>query len=130
MTALAESIAGKLAESPQMSSEVLREALEREGHGSQIAAIVDKLRRSGLATLAENDALRAAAAWEDAAHLRLRSGTLSIERQAVAAAFVHEVGEANLNRLRDIQEQDQRSLRPGDRDESEAPLIVHPLRGR
>jgi hypothetical protein len=35
-----------------------------------------------------------------------------------------------LSRLRDIQEQDQRSLRPDQRDETEETVIVHPFKGR
>jgi hypothetical protein len=35
-----------------------------------------------------------------------------------------------LSRLRDIQEQDQRSLRPDQRDETEGARIVHPFKRR
>ena len=66
----------------------------------------------GFGGLAEANAERAAAIWDDAAHLRLRAGALSIERQAAATALGRETSEVHLSRLRDIQEQDQRSLRP------------------
>ena len=39
-------------------------------------------------------------------------GALSIERQAAATALGRETSDVHLSRLRDIQEQDQRSLRP------------------
>lgn len=68
--------------------------------------------------------------WDDAAHLRLRTGTLSIERQAAANALGREASEIHLVRLRDIQEQDQRSLRPDDRDAAEETVIVHPFKRR
>jgi hypothetical protein len=125
---LASAVAGSLAESPQLGAAELRERLEREGHAERIAAVLETLRRSGLGTLAGGNAEDAAAAWDDAAHLRLRTGTLSIERQAAAAALLREAGEVNLSRLRDIQEQDQRSLRPDQREDLEATAIVHPFR--
>jgi hypothetical protein len=62
--------------------------------------------------------------------LRLRAGTLSIERQAAARALGSETSELNLGRLRDIQEQDQRNLRPAERDETEVAMIVHPFKRR
>jgi hypothetical protein len=62
--------------------------------------------------------------------LRLRAGALSIERQAAASAFVHESNDVNLSRLRDIQEQDQRNLRPDQGDETEGSVIVHPFKRR
>jgi len=67
---------------------------------------------------------------DEAAHLRLRTGALSIERQAAASAFARESNEVNLSRLRDIQEQDQRTLRPDQRDETEGAVIVHPFKRR
>ena len=71
-----------------------------------------------------------AAIWDDAAHLRLRTSALSIERQAAASAFARESNDVNLSRLRDIQEQDQRTLRPDQRDETEGAMIVHPFKRR
>jgi len=62
--------------------------------------------------------------------LRLRTGALSIERQAAAAAFGRDANDVHLSRLRDIQEQDQRNLRPDQRDETEGTVIVHPFKGR
>ena len=43
---------------------------------------------------------------------------------------LRESNEVNLSRLRDIQEQDQRSLRPDQRDETEEAVIVHPFKRR
>jgi hypothetical protein len=68
--------------------------------------------------------------WDDAAHLRLRAGTLSIERQAAALALGREASDVHLSRLRDIQEQDQRSLRADDSDAAGDSVIVHPFRRR
>jgi hypothetical protein len=73
---------------------------------------------------------RVATIWDDAAHLRLRAGTLSIERQAAALALGRDTSEFHLSRLRDIQEQDQRNLRPDHRDETEDVGIVHPFKRR
>ncbi len=129
-SALAAAICARLAESPEMSSLELRAALERDGHGRSAAAMLAKLRNSGLGSLSEGGAGRVAAAWDEAAHLRLRGGTLSIERQAVASALGREASEVHLSRLRDIQEQDQRGLRPDLGDETEAAMIVHPFKQR
>ena len=68
--------------------------------------------------------------WDDAAHLRMRAGALSIERKAAAQALGRDTSELDLVRLRDIQEQDQRSLRPDDLDSAEHALIVHPFKRR
>ena len=95
-----------------------------------MAAILERLRKAGLGGLAAAETERAAAVFDDAAHLRLRTGALSIERQAAASAFARESNEVNLSRLRDIQEQDQRNLRPDQRDETEETVIVHPFKRR
>jgi DNA primase len=126
---LAASLAANLAESPGISTAELQENLEGEAHGAALAAILDKLRRSGLASLAGASPEHAAAVWDDAHHLRLRAGTLSIERQAAAEALGHEASDIHLSRLRDIQEQDQRRLRPDQEEEAEA-VIVHPFKQR
>ena len=84
----------------------------------------------GLGGLAEGDAEHAASVWDDAAHLRLRAGALSIERQAAAQALGRETSDVHLVRLRDIQEQVSRNLRPDDRDEVEDAGIVHPFKRR
>ncbi len=84
----------------------------------------------GLARSTDADAERAAAIWDDAHHLRLRAGALSIERQAAAAALGHDTSDVHLIRLRDIQEQVSRSLRPEQRDETEEAVIVHPFKRR
>ncbi len=84
----------------------------------------------GLGSLASAGAEHAAAVFDDAAHLRLRAGALSIERQAAATALGREASDVHLGRLRDIQEQDQRSLRPDRHDETEGAVIVHPFKRR
>ncbi len=127
---LAEGLAAQLAESPGISAADLRAALERSGHAIEISAILEKLRGAGLGGLATAGAEHAASVWDDAAHLRLRAGALSIERQAAAVALGREAGDVHLSRLRDIQEQDQRSLHPDRTDETEAALIVHPFKRR
>jgi DNA primase len=129
LAALAAALAAKLADSPGIAVADLRAALERDGHGEALAGVLEKLRSIGLGSLADADEERAAAVWDEAAHLRLRAGALSIERQAAAAAFAQEANEINLSRLRDIQEQDQRSLRPDRHEEAEA-AIVHPFKRR
>jgi DNA primase len=130
LSAVAAALTSKLAESPGISTGELREDLIRAGHGEAVAAILEKLIQSGLGGLAKTDPDRAAAIWDDAAHLRLRTGALSIERQAAASAFARESNDVNLSRLRDIQEQDQRTLRPDQRDETEGAMIVHPFKRR
>jgi hypothetical protein len=120
-----------LAEEPGLSPAELIARLEADGHGRALAAIFDKLAEAGLrAFSAEGDRSGAAAIWDDAAHLRLRAGTLSNERQAAALALGREASEMHLTRLRDIQEQDVRSLRGGHREAAIDVEIVHPLKGR
>jgi DNA primase len=128
--ALAAELAAILAENPGIAPLELRQALEEKGHSDTIVAVMEKLGRSGLGSLEKAESHRAAAIWDDAAHLRLRAGTLSIERQAAATALGRETGEVELSRLRDIQEQDQRNLRPIDRDATEETVIVHPFKRR
>jgi DNA primase len=128
--ALAGALSVRLAEAPQVDAAGLMAALQRDGHGEAAAAVLRKLERNGLGTLAQCDAERAASVWDDAAHLRLRSGTLSNERQAAALALGRETSDFHLSRLRDIQEQDQRNLRPANRDEAEDAVIVHPFKRR
>jgi DNA primase len=130
ISALAAAMAAVLAEKPGIGGTELNKELAAGGHAQAIAAILEKLRRSGLAALDQAESERAAAIWDDAAHLRLRAGTLSIERQAAATALGRETGEVELHRLRDIQEQDQRSLRPIERDAAEEAVIVHPFKRR
>ncbi len=128
--ALAASLAAILAESPAISTVELQEALAKQGHGDRVSAILERLRKAGLGGLAAAEKERAAAVFDDAAHLRLRTGALSIERQAAAAAFGRDASDVHLSRLRDIQEQDQRHLRPDKRDETEGVVIVHPFKQR
>ena len=128
--ALAGALASILAEEPELDATLLQGRLEQAGHGPAITAILDKLRGSGLGSLAGIGAERAATIWDDAAHLRLRSGTLSIERQAVAQALGRETSEIHLIRLRDIQEQVSRALRSDTGDETGEAVIVHPFKRR
>jgi DNA primase len=130
LAALAAALAAEIAENPGISAEDLQTALERAGHASALGMVSDKLRSAGLGGLAGAGAERGAAIWDDAAHLRLRAGALSIERQAAAAALGQEASDVNLGRLRDIQEQVSRSLRPEQRDETEEAVIVHPFKRR
>ena len=129
-SSLASALAALLAEFPGISAAELQATMARQGHGDTVAAILEKLRRAGLGGLAEAGIERAAAVFDDAAHLRLRTGALSIERQAAAAAFGRDANDVHLSRLRDIQEQDQRNLRPDQRDETEGTVIVHPFKRR
>ena len=128
IAALAGALAARLAESPETGSAALGAALEAAGHGEALGAILAKLRAAGLGWLAEDEAPRAAGLWDDAAHLRLRAGALSIERQAAALALGREASDIHLSRLRDIQEQDQRSLRPDVEDAAGEAVIVHPFK--
>jgi len=128
--ALAGSLAMILAEQPDLAPAEMQAALEKAGHADALGAILEKLRRSGLANLVHIDAERAAAIWDDAAHLRLRAGTLSIEHQAAATALGRDTSDLSLSRLRDIQEQVSRSLRPDEQNETGTAVIVHPFKGR
>jgi DNA primase len=130
VAALAHALALSLAEEPGIDADALRARLEAEHHGQAIAAVLQKLARDGYGSLPEAESERAAALWDDAAHLRLRAGALSIERQAAAMALGRETSDFHLSRLRDIQEQDQRSLRPDSRDETGDAVIVHPFKPR
>jgi hypothetical protein len=131
LTRLAADLGMFLADNPDIDSAILVGRLERAGHGPTVTRVLEKLRGSGLAAFEPGaDAERAALIWDDAAHLRLRAGTLSIERQAAASALGRDTSDFHLVRLRDIQEQDQRSLRPDRQEGSEAALIVHPFKGR
>ncbi len=130
VSSLAAALASALSEHPGLGTAELAESLGRQGHGPTVDAVFEKLRRMGLGGLAEGDAEHAAKVWDDAAHLRLRAGALSIERQAAAQALGRETSDIHLVRLRDIQEQVSRSLRPDDRDETEDAGIVHPFKRR
>jgi hypothetical protein len=130
ITALASALTSALAENPATTSPELRDHLIAAGHGPSLDSVLGKLQRTGLGGLAAADPDYAAKVWDDAAHLRLRAGALSIERQAAAQALGREASDFHLVRLRDIQEQDQRNLRPDDRGETEEAGIVHPFKGR
>lgn len=127
---LARALASALAEKPDIGAPDLAAGLERTGHGAAAAAVLDKLARSGDGRAVGADPVRAAATWDDAHHLRLAAGALSIERQAAAIALGKETNEVHLSRLRDIQEQVSRSLRPDDRDQAGDAAIVHPFKRR
>jgi DNA primase len=128
--ALANALASLMSENPGMSAAQLRSALQTAGHGRIVEAVLEKLLDSGLGRVIEASSERAASIWDDAAHLRLRSGALSIERKAAAQALGRETSELHLVRLRDIQEHDQRSLRPDDGESAGDTLIVHPFKRR
>jgi DNA primase len=128
---LAAALGLVLAEDPDVDASGLAERLHGGGHGKAVEAVLGKMRQAGLAAIGPGgDSERAAAIWDDAAHLRLRAGALSIERQAAAMALGRDASDFHLIRLRDIQEQDQRTLRPEGRDGSEDAVIVHPFKGR
>ena len=128
---LADALCVALAEEPGIGPDELAARLEAEAHGRTLAAILAKLGEAGMrAFSADGDSAGAAALWDDAAHLRLRAGTLSNERQAAALALGREASEMHLTRLRDIQEEDVRSLRRDHREAAGELEIVHPLKGR
>lgn len=128
---LADALGLALAEEPGIDGEALAARLQAEGHGRTLAAILSKLREAGLRAFpADCGSVAAAALWDDAAHLRLRAGTLSNERQAAALALGREASEMHLTRLRDIHEQDARSLRRDHHEAAGEVEIVHPLKRR
>jgi DNA primase len=127
LAALAAALQTIIAEHPQVGAAELRAALAHGGHDASVSTVLDRLLRAGLGALRDAGRDRAAATWDEAAYLRLRAGTLSIERQAAATALGRDPSDADLVRLRDIQEQDQRGLRDPGRG-TEAATIVHPLK--
>ena len=74
--------------------------------------------------------INAATIWDDAAHLRRRAGTLSVERLETARASVLDASPAHLTRLRDIQNQDLRQTQGEARDGVAEIEIVHPFKDR
>ena len=125
---LAAALAAAVAENPDLTAADLAARMARTGQGAAMAAVLEKLERMGLGGLAAAPAEQAATVWDDAHHLRLRAGALSIERQAAAQALGRETSDIHLIRLRDIQEQDQRNLRPDQRGEAEDAGVVHPFK--
>lgn len=126
---LAGGLLSCLAENPDISADALQASLVRSGHGEALELVMGKLRRTGFKALGpDSDPVRAATIWDDAAHLRVRSGTLSNERQAAAEALGREASDASLNRLRDIQDQDNRTLHPDGGSDPEMARIVHPFK--
>lgn len=73
---------------------------------------------------------KAATIWDDAAHLRRRAGTLSIERLEAARALGRDTSPAHLTRFRDIQDQDLRRTLGDTRDGVPEIEIVHPFKDR
>ncbi|MGQ7792963.1 DNA primase [Faunimonas sp. B44] len=129
LDALSAALSAALGEAPDAGFGTLRQRLELEGHGAAIAAVLEKLRESGLNAVGPaGDAARAARIWDDAAHLRQRAASLSIERQAAAMALARETSDFHLERLRDIQEQDLRNLHPDGQDDPEEYGVPHPFK--
>jgi DNA primase len=127
--ALADSLGEALSADPDIGREALLARLRASGAAKSLESVLEKLRSAGYSELIEGDPERAAIIWDDAAHLRLRATALSIERQAAALALGRDASEFHLIRLRDIQEQDQRSLR-AEGGEAEDAVIVHPFKGQ
>ncbi len=74
--------------------------------------------------------VNAAIIWDDAAHLRRRAGTLTVERLEAARALGRDASPAHLTRLRDIQNQDLRQIQGDARDGVAEIEIVHPFKDR
>jgi DNA primase len=128
---LASVLALALAEQPDAGHESLRALLVGQGHGAAIELVLKTLRQFGLDAVGpEGEASRAATIWDDAAHLRRRAGTLSIERLEAARALGRDASPAHLTRLRDIQDQDLRQTQSDARDGVSEIEIVHPFKDR
>jgi len=128
---LAGALALALAEQPDATHASLRAALEDQGHGVAINLVLETLRRFGLGAVGpEGEASRAATIWDDAAHLRRRAGTLSVERLEAARALARDTSLAHLTRLRDIQDQDLRQTQSDMGDGAAEIVIVHPFKDR
>jgi DNA primase len=131
MGQLANALGAILADDSDIRADDLRARLEAAGHARTMTRVLERLQNSPDRVAGPGgDTERAAAIWDDAAHLRRRAGALSIERQAAARALARETSDIHLSRLRDIQEQDLRSLRHDQRDETEGTTIVHPFKRR
>ncbi len=72
----------------------------------------------------------AATTRDDAAHLRRRAGTLTIERLEAARALGRDTNPAHLARFRDIQNQDLRWTLGDTPDGVSEIEIVHPFKDR
>jgi DNA primase len=128
---LASALALALAEQPDAAHASLRALLDSQGHGAAIDLVLKTLRQFGLDAVGpEGEASRAATIWDDAAHLRRRAGTLSIERLEAARALGRDTSPAHLTRLRDIQDQDLRQTLGETRDGVPEIEIVHPFKDR
>ena len=130
-TALARALSLKLAEEPGIGAAELHD--RARGGRARRGALRDpretsphRHRRAAWRA----DAAHAANVWDDAPTCVNCAGTLSIERQAAAMALGRETSDVHLSRLRDIQEQDQRSLRPDSGDQAGDAVIVHPFKRR
>ncbi|HSG94974.1 MAG TPA: DNA primase, partial [Afifellaceae bacterium] len=128
---LSSALALVLAEHPDADHAGLRALLEGQGHGAAIDLVLKTLRQFGLEAVGpEGEATRAATIWDDAAHLRRRAGSLSVERLEAARALGRDASAAHLTRLRDIQDQDIRQTRGDMRDGVSEIEIVHPFKDR
>jgi DNA primase len=128
---LASALALALAEQPDADHASLRALLGDQGHGAAIDLVLTTLRQFGLDAVGpEGAASRAATIWDDAAHLRRRAGTLSVERLEAARALGRDASAAHLTRLRDIQDQDLRQTLSDARDGVAEIEIVHPFKDR
>jgi DNA primase len=128
---LSSALALALAEQPDVTHASLRAILDGQGHGAAIDLVLKMLRQFGLDAVGpEGEASRAATIWDDAAHLRRRAGTLSIERLEAARALGRDASPAHLTRLRDIQDQDLRQTLGDTRDGVPEIEIVHPFKDR
>lgn len=126
---LTETMALVHADMPDVDFGSLRAALERAGQGEILSKVLNKLRQSGLGNIGPGgDPERAAAIWDDAAHLRFAAASLSSDRQAAAEALGRDGDECYLERLRDIQDQEQRRFLADNNEELETASVVHPFK--
>ncbi|WP_128293841.1 DNA primase [Afifella aestuarii] len=131
LSELAGTIALALSEEPELSAGALLDRLKTKGHSALVETIGRKLATSGLADLGPGgDSLKAAAIWDDAALLRLRTTTLSNERREAARDLANETIEASLTRLKDIQEEDLRLRHRAFEDEQTETILLHPFKAR
>ncbi len=126
---LTEAIALVLADNPEIDFAGLKGALENAGHGPVLKLVLEKLRQSGLAEVGPGgNPERAAAIWDDAAHLRFATAALSSDRRDAADAFARKGDESDIARLRDIQDQEQRRLLMLGNEDPEVVTVVHPFK--
>ncbi|MBZ8132183.1 DNA primase [Afifella sp. IM 167] len=128
---LAAALSMELSQEPDLSAEELAARLKARTPALPVSAVTGKLASAGLSDLlVGGDASRAAAIWDDAALLRLRTTTLSNARRAAARDLAEEAVEGGLTRLKDIQEEDLRLRhRAFDEERTEA-VLLHPFKAR